>query len=228
MQSITFKGKPGFITGKAKSPGIIVIQEWWGVTDIIKGHAQMLAHQGYRCLVPDLYKGKVGVDKEEASHLMGNLDFQVAVEELKDAVSYLKEEGSEHVGCVGFCMGGALAIAAAQHCDIQAGAPFYGLPNPQIAQPENIKIPLLMSYGELDITKGFSDPESAKAFYDKVQAAGGQAELHIYPGCGHSFFNVGEKATETRKYMDYAEPPKEQQELAKERLLAFFEKHLKQ
>jgi carboxymethylenebutenolidase len=70
MEKITFGDSiPGYIVGDAASPAIIVIQEWWGVTDIIKEHALMLCKAGYRCLVPDLYKGKIGVDKEEAHHV---------------------------------------------------------------------------------------------------------------------------------------------------------------
>ena len=78
-----------------------------------------------RCLIPDIYHGKLGIDKEEAHHLYSNLDWPRAVEELSQAVQFLKEEGSEKVGAIGFCMGGALAVAACQHCGIDCAAPFY-------------------------------------------------------------------------------------------------------
>ena len=80
------------------------------------------------CLVPDLYKGKVGVDKEEASHMLSKLDWAAALEEIKAAVQYLRDGGATRVACIGFCMGGALSLAAAQHAGIQCAAPFYGLP----------------------------------------------------------------------------------------------------
>lgn len=153
------------------------------------------------CLVPDLYKGKVGVDKEEASHLLSKLDWPAAVDEIKQAVQYLRADGAQkvrrpagaaacsataaaftrcrqgdsaargrlppaptpppppQVGCIGFCMGGALTLCAAQHAGVDAAAPFYGIPGAEICQPENIKVPLAMHHGALDAMKGFSDPE---------------------------------------------------------------------
>jgi len=92
----------------------------------IKEHATKIASHGYRCLIPDIYHGKIGIDKEEASHLMSNLDWQRAVAEITEAVTYLKENGATKVGAVGFCMGGALSLAAAQHCGIDCAQPFYG------------------------------------------------------------------------------------------------------
>ena len=89
---------PAFLSGQVGQPAVIVLQEWWGVTDMIKEHALKIAAQGYRVLIPDVYKGKLGVDKEEAHHLMSNLDFPAAVVEIGDAASYLKEEGAPHVG----------------------------------------------------------------------------------------------------------------------------------
>lgn len=206
-------------------------QEWWGITDVIMRNAGKLVHEGYRCLIPDLYKGKIGVDKEEAAHvsqssvvadtrctglesaehvmllkpfdcviwfhdgqrsllpsqcclldfqnyknskrtgmeipklflklivqqLMGELDFKLATDELTRAVEYLRETGSPTVGCVGFCMGGALAFCAAQHSGLDCAAPFYGTPNQSICDPGEIKIPLQAHFGKLDSLKGFSD-----------------------------------------------------------------------
>ena len=85
---------PGYIVGDKGKPAVILIQEWWGVTDGIKEKAVKVAEKGnYRVLVPDLYKGKVGVDVEEASHMMGSLDFPNAVKEIQEAASFLKSEG---------------------------------------------------------------------------------------------------------------------------------------
>ena len=86
---------PGYIAGDKGKPAVILVQEWWGVTDGIKEKAVKLAEKGnYRVLVPDLYKGKVGVDVEEASHMMGALDFPNAVKEIQEAASFLKSEGA--------------------------------------------------------------------------------------------------------------------------------------
>lgn len=196
---------------------------------MIKAHATKLASYGYRCLVPDLYHGKIGVDKEEASHLFGSLDWQRAVVEVTQAVDYLKETGSAKVGAVGFCMGGALSLAAAQHSGVAAAQPFYGLPSPQICSPEAIKVPVRMHFGELDLEyKGFADPDSAKAFADGVNAAeGGAAELFIYENCGHAFLNLGDEGVAKREHMGFPHPPVEQQALAWERLTSFFDSHLK-
>jgi carboxymethylenebutenolidase len=71
MEKISFgaAGLPGYIVGPADAPGVVVLQEWWGITDVIKEQAELISKQGFRCLVPDLYKGKIGVDAEEASHV---------------------------------------------------------------------------------------------------------------------------------------------------------------
>eukprot|EP00959_Pyramimonas_sp_CCMP1952_P285440 5968136-Pyramimonas_sp.AAC.1 len=99
MEKITFgDGLPGYICGPKGAPALLVVQEWWGVTDIVQEQAELLSTKsGYRCLIPDLYKGKIGVDAEEASHLMNNLDFMNAVEEIKQGIAFLKAEGSAKV-----------------------------------------------------------------------------------------------------------------------------------
>ena len=101
------------------------MQEWWGLTDTVKAHATHISEKGgFRVLVPDIYKGKLGVDVEEAHHLMSNLDFPAAVEEISAAATHLKAEGSSKVGVVGFCMGGALAMGSLPSEDIACAAPF--------------------------------------------------------------------------------------------------------
>src|ERR1039458_8142187 len=98
------------------APGIVVIQEWWGLNDQIRGVASKLAAAGYRALVPDLYRGKVALDANEAEHLMHGLDFAAAArQDVRGAVQYLKATGSAKVGVTGFCMGGALTLLAAVH-----------------------------------------------------------------------------------------------------------------
>ena len=193
----------------------------------IIAHATKIASKGYRCLVPDVYHGKIGIDKEEASHLLSNLDWQRAVEELGQAVEYLKERGAKKVGAVGFCMGGALSLAAAQHCGIDCAQSFYGTPSTQLSQPEGVKVPVALHCGELDEMKGFSDPAAMSGFAEKANAAGGAADYWLYPACGHAFLNTGEFGVDKRAHMGFPEPPQEQQDLAWERVFAFFEKNLK-
>src|ERR1039458_1759814 len=108
----------GFLEEAAhgSAPGIVVIQEWWGLNDQIRGVASKLAAAGYRALMPDLYRGKVALEANEAEHLMHGLDFAAAArQDVRGAVQYLKATGSAKVGVTGFCMGGALTLLAAVH-----------------------------------------------------------------------------------------------------------------
>lgn len=95
MSSLTWKRAdgadvPGLVYGEAGRPGVIALQEWWGIDEEIKAHAAHIASKGYRVLVPDLYRGKLGVKAEEAHHLMSNLDFKAAVEDVRGAAQLLK------------------------------------------------------------------------------------------------------------------------------------------
>lgn len=101
-------------------------------------------------LIPDLYNGKLTADKEEAHHLMSNLDFPKALAELGEAAEYLRSTGSSKVGVVGFCMGGALSFATAQHANVDCAAPFYGTPPAAICEVEKIKVPVQAHFGMKD------------------------------------------------------------------------------
>jgi len=132
--SVTFSSAAGQAVGhlarpdKGK-PGIIVLQEWWGLVPHIKDVAGRFAAQGYFALAPDLYHGKSTVQAEEAEHLMKGLDWGRAAQEIAGAVRYLREvEGATRVGVVGFCMGGALTIIAATQPGVDAYVTFYGFP----------------------------------------------------------------------------------------------------
>eukprot|EP00775_Hariotina_reticulata_P010146 gene10146-10304_t len=229
MDKVSFGSQQvGYEVGDKAQPAVIVLQEWWGVNDMIKELATKLSQEsGYRCLIPDLYKGKIGVDAEEASHLMNSLDFKAAVSELQEAVTYLKESGSKNVGCVGFCMGGALAFAAAQHAGVECAAPFYGSPDPAICDPAAIKVPVQVHSGQLDTLKGFSDPQAIKAVVEKIEAAGGLVELFMYAGCGHAFMNALTPGGQAKiKEIGQALPPENEPKQAFDRILAFLKKHL--
>ena len=101
-------------TDKANAPGVVIIQEWWGLDEEVKSVAERLAKAGYRALVPDLYRGKLALEANEAEHLMSGLNFgDAASQDIRGAVQYLKATGSQKVAVTGFCMGGALTILAA-------------------------------------------------------------------------------------------------------------------
>ena len=229
MHKISFGDSlPGLELGEKSLPAIIVIQEWWGVSPNIVELATQIASHGFRVLIPDLYKGKIGVDAEEASHLMGALDFKAAVGEIKAAAHYLKSTGSPHVGITGFCMGGALTLAAmSEGSEFVAGAPFYGIPNAQYFDVTKIKAPILAQFGAKDSLKGFSDVAAAENLEEKIKSAGGQIEVHIYPSAGHGFMNaltsVGEEFLNRVKQ---PMPDMAEAELAMERLVKFFTTHL--
>lgn len=167
--------------------GLVVVQEWWGVVPHIEDVAGRFAAEGYTVLVPDLYRGASTVDAEEASHLMGSLDFGGAAAEIAGAVAHLRDqEGCTHVGIVGFCMGGALAVIAASIAPIDAFVSFYGFPPAGAATLANITAPGLFFFGE---EEDVFSVEGAQAFVAAQSARGIPTELLVYPGAGHAFFN---------------------------------------
>jgi hypothetical protein len=123
---------PGYLAQPAVpagAPGVVVIQEWWGLNDQIRGVADRFAAAGYLALVPDLYRGKSTVAAAEAEHLMTHLNFgDAAGQDVRGAVQYLKARCAR-VGVTGFCMGGALTLLAAVHVpEADAGVVWYGFP----------------------------------------------------------------------------------------------------
>jgi len=150
--SVTFKRPDGAeVNGYLASPAvlegapaIVLIQEWWGLNEQIKGVAIRLAECGYRVLVPDLYRGASTVEEEEAHHLMDSLDFGDAVsQDIKGAVRYLQAD-SQKVGVTGYCMGGALTLLALNAIpELAAGVVWYGFPPLEYLDAAKIKAPLI-------------------------------------------------------------------------------------
>src|SRR5260370_5934311 len=137
----------------AKAPAMVVIQEWWGLNDQIRGVADKLAAAGYRAVVPDLYRGKVALAANEAEHLMTNLNFgDAAGQDVRGAVQHLKSTGSARVGVTGFCMGGALTLlAAVPGPEADAAVGWYGFPPLEYGHPKKIKAPLLGHFAIRDV-----------------------------------------------------------------------------
>jgi carboxymethylenebutenolidase len=190
--SVTFSSEAGSTTGHLArpgkgTPGIIVLQEWWGLVPHIKDVASRFAAQGYLALAPDLYHGKSTLEAAEAEHLMKGLDWARAAQEIAGAVRYLREvEGATRVGVVGFCMGGALTIISATRPGVDAYVAFYGFPPAGAAPLEKIAAPGLLFFGEEE--PFFSVPD-ARAFAESQRGRGREAEVTVYPGAGHAFFN---------------------------------------
>ncbi|KAH3748755.1 protein usf-like isoform X2 [Dreissena polymorpha] len=170
--------------------GVIVLQEWWGMNEQIIKEAALIGSQGnFVTLVPDLYRGELATDNEEASHLMDNLDWKGAVADIQGAAKFLISKGCTKVGVTGFCMGGALSLAAAALVpEISAAAPFYGIPSKGLCDVGTITIPVQAHFGSTDDYIGFSSPADAKLLAEK-QKHNKNFELFMYEGCGHAFTN---------------------------------------
>ena len=168
------------------APAIVVIQEWWGLNDQIRGVADRLARSGYLALVPDLYRGKATVEEEEAHHLMDALDFgDAASQDIHGAVAYLKQHAAR-VAVTGYCMGGALTLLAlGQIPDIAAGVVWYGHPPVDYINAANIKVPVLAQWATQD---AFFPPDSVAAVEAKLREAGVELESHHYLA-HHAFAN---------------------------------------
>lgn len=169
-----------------KAPGMVVLQEWWGLNDQIKGVADRFAEEGYRSLVPDLYRGKVALDVAEAEHLASRLDFgDAATQDIRGALQHLKRGGTR-VGVIGFCMGGVLSIlAAARTDDADAAISWYGLPSEGSMEPGNIKIPL---QGHFALRDQHFTPAQVDALETKLKDAGVNFEFYRYEA-DHAFGN---------------------------------------
>jgi alkyl hydroperoxide reductase subunit AhpC/dienelactone hydrolase len=208
---------PGYLFGSEdhQKIGVVVIQEWWGVNQQIIDVAKHVAAHGYRAIVPDLYRGKCGLDHEQAGHLMHGLDWQGAVLDIQGAARYLKRTGSRKVAVMGFCMGGALTLAAATLVpEVDAGSAYYGIPGAQLADVSKIKIPIAAHFGSLDNIPNFSDPKAANELEAKLKEGNVNYEFYRYEGAGHGFVNPLHKT------------PQEIIDLSWRRTFAFFRKHL--
>lgn len=167
-------------------PSLIVIQEWWGLNDHIKSIADRFAGEGFNALAPDLYHGRITKDADEASHLMNGLDFPGAVhQDIAAAQTYLKAINPS-VGVMGFCMGGALTIAAAARLEgFGAAVCFYGVPPKAFADPAQIKIPFQGHFGTLD---DWVTPAVVADIEATMTKAGNAPDIYSYDA-DHAFFN---------------------------------------
>ncbi|WP_119352364.1 dienelactone hydrolase family protein [Azohydromonas sediminis] len=168
-------------------PGIVVIQEWWGLNDQIRGVADRLALAGYTALVPDLYRGRSTVEAEEAHHLMTNLNFgDAASQDVRGAVQHLKGRGCAKVGVTGYCMGGALTILALTMApEADAGVVWYGYPPLEFVDASKIKAPMMAHWATQDAAFAMEGVEALEA---KLKAAGVAYTGHRYLA-HHAFAN---------------------------------------
>ena len=205
--------------GKGPWPAVIVIQEWWGLDDWVKGQARALASAGYVALAVDLYRGKVTSNPDEAHQLMNGLPPDRAMRDLKGAFAYLQGRADvkkDRIGVIGWCMGGRYALAlATEEPGLAAVVAYYGAPPTDPAALARIKAPVLGNYGGED--KGPS-PEQVGAFEAAMKAAGKPVDVKIYEGAPHAFANPN------NPWKGYREAAARD---AWARTTAFFAKHLK-
>ena len=218
---VTMRAYVGAPQTKERRPAIIVIQEWWGLTDHIKDVARRYAAEGYVAIAPDLYS-RLGhaltTDPGEAGKLMGTLEQEDGLKDLNATVAYLKsapEVDATKIGVTGFCMGGGYALMlACVNKDIKAAVPFYGqVPNPDTPL-QQLSAPVLYFYGEDDGWIRKIDVQRLAAGFKKYDKSG---EIKTYPGAPHAFF----RDTDTTVYRP---------EAAKDawvRATAFFNQHMK-
>ncbi|MQA28390.1 MAG: dienelactone hydrolase family protein [Luteitalea sp.] len=173
-------------------PGVLVIQEWWGLDSGIKEMADRLGAAGFVALAPDLYHGALaGHDEmDKAAHLMQDLPPERAGRDMSSAVDYLASHSavtSEGIGVVGFCMGGMLSfIVAANRPDkVRAVVPFYGFPHGDM-EPDWSKLTASIS-GHLAEHDDFFPPAAARALEAKLRGMGKDVTLTVHPGTGHAF-----------------------------------------
>jgi carboxymethylenebutenolidase len=196
-QNTTFASNGGQAHGylalpaSGHGPGVIVIQEWWGLTDHIVGVADRLAAEGFLALAPDLFGGKTAHDSDEAGRLMSELPVEQAAQDLAGAVDYLlghEAVTSGKVGAVGFCMGGGfvLMLAAQQGDKIGAAVPFYGVGEAVPSQYAGLKAAVQGHYGEQD--RLYPVAQARELERQIREESGADVEFFYYPA-GHAFHN---------------------------------------
>lgn len=184
---------PGYLVrpdDEALHPGVVVIQEWWGLVPHIRDVAERFARAGFVALAPDLYHGEAAQEPDEARKLAMGLNRETAVSEILAAARYLQTDSAvspKRIGTVGWCMGGGLSLSAAASSQGEIGAAvcFYGRP----LSPDDtaqLQVPVLGLFGELD---GGIPVETVRAFEQELQTHGKTYEIHIYPNAPHAFFN---------------------------------------
>lgn len=200
--------------GSANAPALVLIQEWWGLNQHIEDIAQRYARAGYIVAAVDLYDGKVTKDATEAGVLMSGLNPQSALEKLGTTIAYLRNQPNvTAVGVTGFCMGGVYTLLAACHNQVEAAAPFYGIPD-DLSVLEKLSCPVLFIGGEKD---QWITVEKMNKLDAALKQYGKQAEVKIYAGADHAFFN--DTRPEVYSAADAAD--------AWQSVLAFFAQHLR-
>ena len=203
-------------------PGVLVIQEWWGLVPQIRRVCDRLGGQGFVALAPDLYHGEMAAHTEmdKAGRLMSELPPDRAARDMGGAVDFLlghQAVKADAVGVTGFCMGGALSwvVAALQGPKIGAAVPYYGAPMGDMAPDwSGLVAPVLGHFAENDT---FFPVEAVRELEASLKKMGKDVTFVYYPGMGHAFTN------EDNALGTYNAEAAQQ---AWQRTVEFFHKHL--
>jgi carboxymethylenebutenolidase len=192
---------------------VVLIQEWWGINDHIRDIAGRYAKEGYLCVAPDLFRGKLARNTEEASKLMQALAIEDGIETIRNAIAAAKQTyNAQKIGITGYCMGGTFALrAACEISELAAAAPFYGdIPEENILK--QLKVPTLFIAGKRD---AWINPTKVNQLIEAARKYDLPVEVVTYDA-DHAFFN------DTRPEVYDAEAAAD----AWKRVLDLFRKHL--
>jgi carboxymethylenebutenolidase len=172
-------------------PGVVVIQEWWGLNDNIRSMADRLAGEGYLALAVDLYEGEVADNRDDALRLVrSSMEHPERLQEnLRQAVAHLRQDlGVTRLGVIGWCFGGGWSLQTALLVpeQIDAAVVYYGRVPTEPADLEPLEAPLLGIFGALD---GGIPVDQVRAFESALQSLGKEATIHIYDDADHAFAN---------------------------------------
>jgi carboxymethylenebutenolidase len=199
MPEVEFEANGGTATGYLAEPegedcpGVVVLQEWWGLDDHIRDVCERLAAERFVALAPDLFHGETTDQPSEAEQKMMALNITEAEKEMRGAVEYVASHPkcNGRVGTVGFCLGGGLSIWAATNDNVAAAVTYYYvMPH---GKPDFAKLagkPVLGHFGEAD---EFVSVEDAKALEQEMSDAGAEVSFHFYDDAGHAFFNDNDR-----------------------------------
>jgi carboxymethylenebutenolidase len=223
MPEVEFEANGGTATGylaepESEGPGVVVLQEWWGVDDHIKAVCDRLAQEGFLVLAPDLFHGETTDQPDEAQQKMMALNMDEAEKEMRGAVDFVAAHPkcNGEVGVVGFCLGGGLSVwAATVNPKVSAVSTFYYVMPHGKPDFSKLNAPVLGHFGTAD---DFVSVDDAKSLEQEIADASGQdVEFLFYDGAGHAFFN------DTDRLGTYHEGHAEK---AWQRTVDFFKRHL--
>jgi carboxymethylenebutenolidase len=224
MPDVEFQSNGDTATGylatpeSGSGPGVIVLQEWWGMDDSVKRYADRFAEAGFFALAPDLYHGETTEQPDEAQQKMMAMNMDQATKEMRGAVDFLKEQDGvegDGIGAVGFCLGGGLAVwAASAHDDVNAVVTYYYVMPHGKPDFSKVQAPVLGHFGTSD---DFVPVDDAKALEKELNDAGADAEFEFYEGAGHAFANDHDRL---------GTYDKEKSDSAWQKTVDFFKQHL--